>query len=252
VTVGAGIAKCVVVVSHPRSGTHLTIDFVRRNFPSFRRSLPIWKSSSYLLYNLDAAVGPRNSPTAASASGALIVKTHTMSAPAEVATELAQVHGIGSAVFIYPYRRFSQTMQSFKQFSRFAGRLEQFVASPDAYFRQPGASVGETAKLHAANWLSCQQAWVLSVESLLDHPDRTVQILGDLLDEVPVPVRRRLPGRKPLGGGKIGELMQRLYGRESTEVRVRWGQTPQDLDEARRVDEFFGETYDRLTARSIN
>jgi hypothetical protein len=43
----------IFVVSHPRSGMHLMIDFLRRNSPVLHNRVHIWDSAAELFVNLD-------------------------------------------------------------------------------------------------------------------------------------------------------------------------------------------------------
>ncbi|NET39530.1 MAG: sulfotransferase domain-containing protein [Cyanothece sp. SIO1E1] len=48
-----GVEKGVLISTFMRSGTHLTIDFIRKNFPTFRTSKRIFQNSTHLYFVLD-------------------------------------------------------------------------------------------------------------------------------------------------------------------------------------------------------
>jgi len=48
-----GVEKGVLISTFMRSGTHLTIDFIRKNFPTFRTSKRVFQNSTHLYFVLD-------------------------------------------------------------------------------------------------------------------------------------------------------------------------------------------------------
>ena len=77
-------------------------------------------------------------------------------------------------------------------------------------------------------------------------PERLAERLG--LSPAPL---SRVPRRKRLLG-KPSEVLERLTGRESTEVQVRCRKSWSNPDEAAEVDERFANLHVQLSMRSIN
>lgn len=244
------IRKCIVVVSHPRSGTHVTMDFIRRNFPAFNTCPKVWESASKLYLSLDDEVAPdRKIVPQISAKGCLIVQTHIGGISLDLNPFLVSF-GIQNPIFIYPFRAFSKTIKSFAEFSNWDGAIRKFVDAPDRFFGTTG-TVGEGAELHAEWWMK-QRVAVLNVDNMIRDPQSAVEALGKVIGEEPKNLSRRLPRRKIGNGAKFSELWERLSGRESTAVivpkQLRWTTET----EKHEIDRRFQNVYSALEGRSIN
>lgn len=243
--------QCVVFVSHPRSGTHLSIDFVRRNFPKFRRQLNLFDSSRLLYLDLDNERfddDVKEFVTKPFSTG-VMVKTHFLGRRLALFDKLYRQVKAERWHFIYPFRQFSKTIKSFAEFSNFRGSLRQFLDQRDDYFGT-GETVEECAWRHGESWLD-QNASFLDVDALLAFPDSSCRQLADRLGSEWATLDRRLPKRKVFGG-KGAEAIERIRGRESTAVRVKFKTQWLSDAETAFVDEHFVELYRRMRERSVN
>jgi len=248
----AGPPVCVVVASHPRSGTHLTIDFIRRNFRGFDPRVAPWSNSKFLYFELDELLFrtvtgrhmkrfPRRRK--------FIAKTHHLFAD-EVCAKAASLLPSHRLIFLYPFRRISSTLRSLAEFAGASGPMASFPDRREVYFGRD-LTVAACLRLHAENWLA-SPARFLNVDDLLRDPDTAALRLGEVLGEPPVPIDRRLPRPRRFGGGAVGELAERLSRRESTLVpvarRIDW----ESAAAAAEIDGRFSDLFARLAARQIN
>lgn len=246
------VRKCVVVASHPRSGTHLTIDFIRRNFPSFDTRLRIWQSARGLYWNLDEGRSTRARFPSTNA-GYVIAKTHKGRVCFDVDRMIEQC-GALNIVYVYPFRQFSRTIKGFAELMGFRGSISEFIDSKDSFFGL-SKTVADCVTLHAEEWLanSSHKTIFLNVDNLIRDPNRAVSVLEATLDEPATPLERRLPRPKRWRGGKISELCERLTGRESTALVVyrhpiSWG----NEIEQRQIDDRFKKIFTALERQQIN
>jgi len=255
----ADIGRPIVVASHPRSGTHLTIDFLRRQFAACdARKLP-GESSSALYLNLDQWIqkGSRRSLSEQAALARLararrpIVKTHMLFAgdqlyrasgeqvesdelPAEWRRWLAE-----QATWIYVVRDGRDVMASyhlFKQTHRPALRDVDFPA----FLRQKvnGERRARLWARHVEAWMERSNVHVIRLEEILGRPDEAVVRLAQAIEEEP---RQRTPlVPRKAGTSALARLRSRLATRpESTAVLGRFdGREParwrESLDTAER------------------
>lgn len=241
----------VFVVSHPRSGTHLLADFIRKNFCKFNRRLKPWESASGLLISLDD-INWRDHITAQlhdRKETHLLLFSHFAGLRTATHQEAKDRLQPARSVFLYPFRRFSTTMKSYAEFRRFRGPVASFLGQPDDFF-----GLAETVKrcieLHADTWLQLG-AHFIDVDRLAADPEATCRRLAQLFDEPACAIGRRLPRRKRLAG-RAGELVERLTGRESTELRVTYNIPWQGSHECEEIDRQFAPLYSALSQRRIN
>jgi hypothetical protein len=242
------VRKAVVIVSHPRSGTHITLDFIRRNFPAFNARLKPWQSAGELYVQLDEPGWQKGLQRQARRSDHVLLQSHHVGMrPAGEAEALRELKP-EQVFFIYPFRRFSATMRSFAAFCRYPGRVENFLGEPSRFFRTP-RSVEACAREHAERWLGREAAFV-NVEALLADPHRGAAQLGAFLGAEPAPLARRVPRRR-LFQGSVAEMVERLTGRESTEVQVHYHKEWAHPDEPASVNARFADVYGDLASRSL-
>src|SRR4029077_18161796 len=111
------VKQCVFVVSHPRSGTHLLIDFIRRNFPVFNPRLRIWESASKLYLRLDGPNWRREAHALLRARRShVLLKSHRIGFTENTDLEVRQILKPSSEIFLYPFRKFSSLVKSFAGF----------------------------------------------------------------------------------------------------------------------------------------
>ncbi len=243
-----GPTTTVVIVSHPRSGTHITLDFIRRNFPQFRQPVQIWDSASALYVDLDGPSGHSNLERQRAKTGAVILQSHRAGLCGFRGEAAFQQLDPQTTVFLYPFRRFSSTMKSFAEFSGYSGPVAAFLSGPDRFFGVD-LTVCECARRHAQAWLA-RSACFMDVDEMIAGPEGGAAALAQALDLAPAPLKRRLPRRKLLTG-KPGEALQRLTGRESTAVLVSYGKVWSAPAEQAMVDEQFADIFVQLRVRSI-
>jgi len=244
--------KCVVIASHPRSGTHLTIDFIRRNFPIFNIQLNFWESAAALYVWLDDDAQARRSRRGLRTFDrqAILAATHQFLHISTLEQTLLDRFNPQQIIYIYPFRKFSKTIKSYAEFSNYAGQISHFLNTKDRHFGLD-ATVAQCLHMHAHSWLAAG-AKTLNIDRLVDEPELSAEKLANLLNEPMVDRKRRLPRQKGLGGGKFGELVERLKGRESTAVIVRRKSKWIDKAESEAIDQQFCELFEILNRRCIN
>ena len=245
------MGQCVVVVSHPRSGTHFTIDFLRRNFAELRFLPPPWASAETLYFNLDRS-GPRRAANGAwsrtaVARSSFIVKTHDL--PFETALEpaLKKAAGPRETVFLYPFRRMSKTLVSLRNFSDSARDLADFVEGADEYF-ETGGSV-EGALIAHGEW-ALDHAHPIDIEAAIKEPGRLAAALAERFGWTRIAHENLLPPKR-LATGRVGEIVERFRGRQSSEVAVKLPAASKE--EAGWIDErpAISGLYERLKAAAL-
>lgn len=241
------VQKCLFVVSHPRSGTHLLIDFIRRNFPAFDPELMPWHSAAKLYLRLD---GPNwRSEISAFRRSHVLAQSHQAGYVNESDVEACEVLEPRATIYLYPFRRFSQVIKSFAEFRGAAPPISAILKQKDTFFGK-ASCVAETVHAHAATWID-RNAHFVDCDALLTDPENTCSRMARLLGESPAQIHQRVPARK-LCGGKPGELVERLRGRCSTEVLVPRKLSWRDEEEKLYVDSEFQALYSELARRSIN
>jgi hypothetical protein len=229
----ASSGDCLVVASHPRSGTHLMIDFMRRNFAEFGFTPMIWQSSETLYLNLDrySVQWAGGSWSNASASrDNFIVKSHDLPFDPELPEKLAQFAAGRRCTTIYPFRRMSKTLLSFHSYCASELSIPEFLKSADPYFRV-GGTVEALMRRHG-EW-GTTDALPIDVEDVIARPAAYVRALAAAFGWTASGVADRLPPKR-LAGGRLGEIVERLRGRQSSEVVV--ARRSRRHDEAAFVD----------------
>lgn len=243
-------AKCLFVVSHPRSGTHLWIDFVRRNFPAFNPRLMFWESSSRLYLNIDRADWQREAYRLRSPEVShILIKSHLAGFRDPLELRARKLLNPRREIFLYPFRKFSRMVKSYAEFRGYQGPVSSILGERDLYFGLE-MTVAECIRAHAESWLERGAAFVDS-DLLLTNPKNTCGRLAELLGEPAADLRQPLPCRKPFSG-MLGELLTRIRRRQSTEVVVPYKLAWRDCDEELAVDAEFSELYGALSRRRIN
>jgi hypothetical protein len=242
------VKKAVVVVAHPRSGTHVTLDFIRRNFPAFNPALFVWQSARELYVSLDEPEWREHLLRQANRSDHVLMQSHLVGVQSLAGSAAIDYLHPDDAIFIYPFRRFSATMRSFAAFSQYPGSVRSFLHEPSAFY-PAGRTVEDWALIHGEQWMKREPVF-LDVEAMIAEPERAARKLGEVLGMEPAPLARRLPHRRVFYG-KMAEAVERLRGRESTEVKVAFEKQWTDPDEAASIDEAFSDLHADLSARSL-
>lgn len=243
------LKRIIVVVSHPRSGTHLTVDFIRRNFPAFQVRLPIYASSKYLAVNTDLPGWQKtlDEMRAFHPTGDVIMASHRGGVFDPEFIPAIESLGAHQVLYIYPFRRFSKTVRSFWQFMYQAPHFATFLDSSDKFFGVD-RSVGSCLELHASQWLD-RDAHFLDVDALISDADSAVTRFETLLSDKAEQMQRRLP-RSKVSQTIFGEAIERIRGRESTAVVVPDRKAQPTNEELSAVDGRFAKLYQQLTSRS--
>jgi hypothetical protein len=242
------VCKAVVIASHPRGGTHITLDFIRRNFPAFNASLGPWRSASELYVSLDEPGWREALDHQARRSDHLLLQSHRVGLQTAVDAEAVDFLRPEHVFHIYPFRRFSATMRSFAAFCRYPGRVESFLGEPSRFFRSD-RTVEACARQHGEAWLD-RPAVFVDVDALIVDPHRAAAQLGWALGIAPAPLARRMP-RQRIFTGRWSEAMERLTGRESTEVQIAYPKAWAHPGEPEAVNARFADLYADMAARSI-
>jgi hypothetical protein len=239
----------ICVVSHPRSGTHLTIDFLRRAFPSLNRRLSIWNTDQWLYVDLDKELRPeerRVVPDQYRKIPYLVAKTHLLGFKfdCDFVEAMFPRHKV---IYIYPFRSLEKTAASYHRFCSNNESLSEFMSQPDPYFGT-GLSVAEAMKTHA-----CRNAYAhaLSVDDLIGDPSAAIRALERITPLVcnpkaTLPKNRRIPGL-------AGVLLHRITGRQSTEVLVEGpNEAKPSESEMRSIRTMMRDLNEILDRRKIN
>lgn len=244
------VSRCLYVVSFPRSGTHLLIDFIRRNFPQFNRALAPWDSAAKLYVNLDGLDWRgRASYLLQGGRTDILLKSHFAGYTSRVDVEAKSLLHPRQEMFFYPFRKFSSVVKSYAELVGWNGPISAILSTTDCHYNN-GASVADCIRGHASGWLERDAHFVDS-----DRLGQTVELgaaqIGRLIDLSPAARARRLPHRK-IAPGKFGEFVERITGRESTEVVIKPRLFWRDAEEQSDVDRQFEDLYLELSKRRIN
>jgi hypothetical protein len=247
--------ELIVVASFPRSGTHLLIDFLRRNFMGTNIKLPIWKSSAYLYHDLDNPKIPAVFFADRIKDGhCIIVKTHSLR-PDQTKKKLLENYPGRSFITLLPFRRFERTLSSFAAFcfaqseSPSNGEIEDILTKDLGLYFQNSRSAIENIKLHNKRWQSFG-AFPVSIENMLNDPVQSAEAISERIALPLLNEESQVPRQKALRG-KTGELIERLRGRESTEVKIAL-EYQLSRQEAERVHTDLDELYCKLRNDAIN
>jgi len=267
--------EAAVVVSFPRTGTHLTMDFVRRNFEEFRNRLLPWESSERLYYNLEirnseeekehsdsAAEGGHplgnENHLAALRNDNFIVKTHDLAFQEHwMLPKLMKAAGNRRVTFLYPFRKMSRSVASFQAYQHtlfshlepnpVPEDLREFLYSRDLYFNQ-GATVYELMLRHA-QW-ALNYTVPIDIDDLLARPEEHVEALAREFGWTSRHLDKPLPPKR-VGRGWFSELIERVRGRASSEVLIPRGNLPaaaiEEIDEKGEL----AEAYRELKRRTL-
>jgi hypothetical protein len=235
------IGRPIVVATHPRSGTHLTIDLLRKQFEECKGWLWFGETPHHLYLNLDR-LDEVTKPelTLAKAENILqradrpIVKTHSQPTldrfageRLDFATSLLRVSDI-----IYVVRDVRDVMCSahvWKQEYEPTARC-----SLSKFIRQDvgGRNRVEAWVDHVENWISIPKTHVLQFEHITSCPESTIDQLADWVQLDPLKVQPYLPDKNEWGGRWADYWRRLTRDFESTAITGRYkGKDPQDWGE---------------------
>ncbi len=188
----------VIIASHPRSGTHVTIDFLRRNFPDCRGYKRPFEPLNYLYLSLDGFAEPDpicDLPYAVKVLGRRrfpIIKTHAISPDC---TNVAffgnqkrslprRLHELifRNARTIYVYRDCRNVMRSMKHWmSGFNPLAREPLAEFIRQMPQNDRNRVEQWIQHVESWMRAPQVFSLGYERLLKSPETVAGELREFL-----------------------------------------------------------------------
>jgi len=213
----------IIVATHPRSGTHLTIDFIRRHFASTRRRLRPLETPHNLYVSLDRLNQGHHRPITRAEflrqvcrSPRTLVKTHSFPGFSDVPPEhrdlievlmdRAQVLSI-----VRDGRRVLCSWQAYEH-RRVPAAREGF----SAFIRTPGWGFDDRPTswaAHAEAWGTVEGMRRFTFEEIVGDPEAALDALADLLEERP---DRRDPLLPPRLGSKRQIRLARLLGRTAS------------------------------------
>ncbi|MGF1484561.1 MAG: sulfotransferase domain-containing protein [Opitutales bacterium] len=184
------VGKPIVVSSHPRSGTHLTLDTLRRNFPACRtKTLPLETVHNHY-YSAEALTLEKYRRRPAWMKKILqrgqrpLVKTHMLPNLPDLETYTPEVREwlLSEADFVYVVRDGRSVMSSFYLF------LQSFNEDarkpfPEFLRGSPGKE-GEHVHYwvrHVSEWCDKPGVKAIRCEDLLKKTEPTVRELGEFL-----------------------------------------------------------------------
>lgn len=241
----------ILVASHPRSGTHLLIDFLRHNF----RKTSIRKAAlaplDHLYLNIERTTSAnrhfdeQRQAAILKAAPNPILKTHYDARFAVSWTEdetgvlPASLLGIvESAAKLYIYRNPAKVMTSYFSLMRETPGFTSAETTLDFALEPHWTGLGSRIEWwaeHVAGWLSAPGVTALSYESIVRGPSETVKRLEAAIgldanpNQVPLPVNRKSVAR--------GRLSRLLPGRPvSTAIVPRHKGPPNALDLEQLLD----------------
>ena len=226
------------------------MDFIRRNFPAFNPSLMPWESASKLYLNIDNPDWRRHASDILRARRShVLLKSHLVGRDSQVELDVRSVLNSRHDTFLCPFRSFSSIVKSYAEFTHSPPPINRILTQKDRFLGLD-MTVAQSIRHHAESWMK-RDAHFFDCDLVREDPETASTRLSALLRQVPANIRRRLPRRK-VHPGKIGELIERLSGRQSTEVLIRYKLHWQSRDERLFVENEFSDLHAELVKRRIN
>lgn len=236
------IGRPIVVATHPRSGTHLTIDLLRRQFEECKGWLWFGETLHHLYLNLDR-LDEVTKPelTLPKAKNILqradrpVVKTHSQPALDRFAGEnLAFAKSLlRESDIIYVVRDVRDVMCSAHIWKQEYDPSARCTLSEFIHQDIEGKNRVEAWVEHVEEWTSVHKTHVLQFEDIVSSPESTIDHLADWLQLDPLKVKPYLPDKNE-HNGRWADYWRRLTRDfESTAITGRYnGKDPQDWEEA--------------------
>lgn len=186
--------KSVVVATHPRSGTHLTIDLLRRNFAELKSRKRRLEPLDTLYVPIDIAIIKKEAGLARvveliNRHQHPIIKTHWLQANYANLPQAASFIGTWldrNAKFVYVIRHPRKVLASHYQFERM---FSTQITDPKQWLE-------ESARkwvYHVESWSKKPETKTLRFEDIIKRPQETINELGDYLGWTPKPQSQILP-----------------------------------------------------------
>jgi len=188
VLAGSEIGTPIVVASHPRSGTHLTLDLLRKQFSACQSSLWVWEPLSHLYLNLDKLTDAQRYYDVEEACSLLgradrpTVKTHSLPALDQFS---GRRHRLAKEVLsegdvLYVVRDVRDVLCSMYLWEK--ERHPEYDGSVSEYLRDPPDRPSYAAERPTTD-LNYLQQWVQHVRAWVQGPDVLVLQFEDILHE---------------------------------------------------------------------
>lgn len=229
----------ILVASHPRSGTHLVIDTLRRQFPQTRAWRPWGMPTDHLYFNLERATserrpfGDQNAQKIAARASRPILKTHYLADYSQTWREdetgpmpAFSRDLIASAQTIYVLRHPVATLRSYH---RFLAGIDPLYGRMDfvAFLRSPHWG-GETDVIgwwarHVSGWIAREDVLLVKYEDLTHDPSGTLGRFELFLGAAPSGVLPILPPHRKSRMSVQIERILSLAPRSTAIVAPRYG-----------------------------
>lgn len=232
------LGKAVVVATHPRSGTHLTIDLLRKQFPECQGWLWFGETLHHLYLDLDHLArdcSPCKSLKKAKRllerSERPVVKTHSLPSMDRFRGRKKRFADrlLNTATVIYVVRDGRDVLCSTHVWVK--QRNQEARCSLSSFLRQEvnGRSRVEAWAHHVRTWSEFYGGHIIRFEDIVEQPRTMIAQLGDILGLDPQFEHPYLP-RKLKRGGRLAAYWRRLTRQfESTAILGRYNdEEPRD------------------------
>jgi hypothetical protein len=213
------LAHPVVVVSHPRSGTHLLLDTLRLNFPACRATKKWGEPLHHVYLDFDKLLQltPQQAIDILSRCPRPLIKSHAMPdmkravVGSDGAFDPELIAYLGeNATFFYMYRDGRQTLSSFHIMESGAApdeapvSLAQFIRQMDH-----GQSRAKLWANHVAGWMARPGVHAIAMEDLLGRPAAVLPVVAAKLGIQSDTDEWRLPQRPTQTKQRLARLFSR-------------------------------------------
>jgi len=243
------LGKPIVVASHRRSGTHLTIDLLRKQFGACKSSKKLGERQNRLYLTLNDVppdsrqyVSPKESLKILAKSGRPIIKSHQL--PGFVGTNFINelIHWLNEeADFLYLVRDGRRVMTSlhlYEQSFHEAARetFSKFIRLP--CIDDPVYNNIQWWAHHVESWVKQPHVKVVKYEDIVKNTRQTLGELGEYLQMTPIYQEPMLPQRtQNIWQGRLNRLLKKVP--ESTAIIGYYkGQKTPKWEEAFKEDDY--------------
>jgi len=209
------VGKPIVVASHPRSGTHLTLDLLRKQFQECKSSLRLLEPLSHLYLNLDGLTQQdqrydvEDAVDLLSRAARPTVKTHTLPTLDRFEGEKKEFaqRVLEEGQLLYPLRDCRAVICSMYLWER--ERHPEYDASLSEYLRNPPNRISQPAERpdhdlnylqkwarHVRAWRSVSGVLVLRFEDIVKDTRSVLQSIGKRVELDPLCKTPLLPEKR--------------------------------------------------------
>lgn len=236
------IGRCIVIVTHPRSGTHLTIDLLRKQFRECQSWLWFGETLHHSYLNLDH-LASNSSPNISQHKAVDIlrrprrplIKTHSLPGFDQLGAENTEfvstlMHNADTYYVVRDGRDVLCSVYLWMQQCNPKARcsLSEFLSQ-----EQNGMSYPKIWANHVQSWLNEPRVNVLRFEQNIKHTRDTLTQIGQELELKPLYVEPLLPKRRQSGSRWEDYWLRLTRNFESTTIVGRYdGEKPPKWQEA--------------------